>query len=129
ATANPAGGSGGNTYLWSNGQTTQTATGLSAGTYTVTVTDNNGCSDVAMITLTEPTQLLAGTITSTDYNGYNISCNGGSNGDATANPAGGSGGNTYLWSNGQTTQTATGLSAGTYTVTVTDNNGCSDVAM
>src|SRR6185295_11388965 len=110
------------------GQTTNPATSLAAGNYSVTITTNNGCSAVASITLNEPSALSAGTITSTDHNGYNISCNGGANGDATANPSGGTGGNTFLWSNGQTTNPATSLSAGNYSVTVTNNNGCTAIA-
>ncbi|MBK8848072.1 MAG: SprB repeat-containing protein [Bacteroidetes bacterium] len=57
----------------------------------------------------------------------NVSCNGGNNGTATVNSTGGSG-YTYLWSNAQTNQTATGLIAGTYTVTVTASNGCTQHA-
>ncbi|MFZ5552225.1 MAG: gliding motility-associated C-terminal domain-containing protein, partial [Bacteroidota bacterium] len=105
------------TYLWSNGQTTQTATGLAAGTYTVTVTDVNSCVATQTITITEPPVLTANT-TSTP------SC-GGNSGTATVTAGGGTSPYTYLWSNGQTTSTATGLSAGSYTVTTTDANGCS----
>ena len=108
------------TYSWNTipVQTTQTATGLGAGTYTVTVTDNNGCQSTATVTLTNPPAMTA-PITST-----NVTCNGGNNGSATVNPTGSTGPYTYLWSNGQTTQTATGLIAGTYTVTVTSAVGC-----
>jgi len=121
ATANPTGGTPNYTYLWSNGQTTKTATNLSAGTVTVTVTDANGCSTVRTGTVGQPTALTT-TVSTTA-----ASCFGGNNGTATANPTGGTPGGpgyTYLWSNGQTTKTATALSAATYTVTVTDANGC-----
>ena len=112
------------TYLWSNGQTTANATGLIAGNYTVTVTDNNGCQSTATITITQPTQLTAA-ITTT-----NVSCNGGNNGSASATPSGGVGPYTYSWNTVpvQTTSTATGLLAGTYNVTVTDFNGCTTVS-
>lgn len=117
ATANPAGGTGPFTYLWfPSGGNSQTATGLCAGTYTVCVTDANGCSACTSITLTNPGALTA-SVTVT-----NVSCNGGNNGTATVNVSGGSPAFTYSWSTSpvQTTQTATGLTAGTYTVLITD---------
>ncbi|MFI5219849.1 MAG: hypothetical protein ACHQNT_10205, partial [Bacteroidia bacterium] len=117
ATANPGGGTSPYSYTWSNGQTTQTATGLIAGTYTITVTDTNGCIVTDTTLITVPSALLVST-TSTQ-----ATC-GSNNGTATANPSGGTPGYTYLWNNGQTTQTAIGFPAGTYTVTVTDANSC-----
>ncbi len=105
----------GYTYLWSNGATTPNVSGLLAGAYNVTVTDAIGCTDVASVTLTQPTALT------NQLNFIPILCNGG-NGSVTANPGGGSGAYTYLWSTGATTQTIT-PPAGTYTVTVTDANG------
>ena len=110
------------TYLWSNGQTTATATGLVAGSYTVTITDDNGCqASAGPVTITEPTLVVA-TMGSPSM----VSCNGGSDGNVTVTGSGGTvaGDYTYLWNNGQTTATATGLSAGSYTVTITDDNGC-----
>lgn len=106
-------------YLWSDGQTTATASNLAAGTYTVTATDANGCQTSATVVMTEPAALQAeiGAITP-------ISCFGANNGTATANLTGGTAPYQYLWSNGQTTATASGLAAGTYTVTATDANGC-----
>lgn len=197
ATASASGGAGGTyTYLWSNGgQTTQTATGLPAGTYTVTVTDAQGCAMDGTIDLSNSN---APNITASVTN---VSCFGGSNGSvditvtggtspylytwnvnppqtnhqdvngllpgnyyvfvndahgcmsfrsysvaqpalltatitntgvtcgnvdgtATAVPSGGNTSFTYAWSNSQSAQTATGLAAGSYTVTVTDNKGC-----
>ncbi|WP_461305114.1 Ig-like domain-containing protein, partial [Aureisphaera sp.] len=118
ATANPSGGTPPYTYSWSpGGETTQTITGLSAGDYTVTVTDANGCSDIATVTVNPGTcQGLSVTATSTP-----VSCNGGSDGTATASISGGVGAFGYLWSpGGQTTQSISGLTAGSYTVTVTD---------
>ena len=102
-------------------QTTVTATGLSAATYTVTVTDAHLCTKTTSATITQPTALAA-SITAQ----VNVSCNGLSNGSATVNPSGGTSGYTYSWSTtpAQTTATATGLSATTYTVTVTDANLC-----
>ena len=114
------------TYLWSNGQTTATATSLVAGSYTVTVKDDNNCSTSAgPVTITEPTAVSASMGVPTM-----ITCNGDANGNVTVNGSGGTvaGDYTYLWSNGQTTSTATGLLAGSYTVTVKDDNNCSTSA-
>ncbi|MFD2042628.1 hypothetical protein ACFSJW_24960, partial [Flavobacterium artemisiae] len=108
------------TYSWSpSGGTGATASGLSAGTYTVTVTDNLGCPTTHNVIITQPATALNGTISTTA-----VSCFGGGNGTATVTPSGGTPGYTYLWSTGATTSTATGLAAGTYSVTVTDANGC-----
>lgn len=99
------------------GQTTQTITGLSAGNYTVTVTDANGCTDSATVTVNPGTCLnLSVSASSTP-----TTCNGDVDGTASANVTGGSGNFSYAWSNGGTTQTISGLAAGSYTVTVTDN--------
>src|SRR5205085_10620705 len=119
---NAAGGNAPYTYSWNSAppQSTQTATGLAAGTYTVTVTDATSCSSTATVTVTEPPAVTAAGSPVTD-----VSCFNGNNGSATVNPGGGSGTYTYLWSPaGGNTITANNLSAGNYTVTVTDGNGC-----
>ena len=117
-TANPSGGTAPYTYAWSNGATTQTINGLCAGSYTVTITDANGCQGTQTYTITQPAVLTASTNTTPAV------C-GGNNGSATVTPGGGAGGYTYLWNpGGSTSATANGLAAGTYTVTVTDANGC-----
>lgn len=106
------------TYLWSNNQTTPTATNLSPGTYTVTVTSNNGCITTASATIatsSTPNAAITGIVSP---------CTGLSNGSATVTASGGVSPYTYLWSNGQTGATATNLTASTYSVTVTGNNGC-----
>lgn len=106
-------------YLWSDAQTTATATGLCAGSYDVTITDANGCSvTLTGIVVTEPAPIVL-TTSWTD-----AQCFGACDGTATVTATGGTPPYTYLWSDGQTTQTATGLCAGTYTVDVTDANGC-----
>jgi len=128
-TVTPAGGTAPYTYLWSNGSTTQTATGVGAGNYNVTVTDANGCTVTSSVTVTEPAFALTATAQVTsNYNGQHVSCNGGTNGSIGTTPAGGTAPYTYLWSNGATTQAVTGVGAGTYTVTVTDVNGCATTA-
>gem|GEM_PF-744659 len=110
-------------YTWDTGETTTTATNLGAGTHTVTVTDNNGCTNTFDVTIGEP-DLLSATATMNSA----VNCNGESNGSATATQTGGTPGYTYEWDNGEMTPTATGLGAGTHTVTITDNNGCTDIA-
>jgi len=119
ATASANSGTGPYTYSWNNTQTGQTATGLNAGTYTVTVTDNNGCTVTTTVSISASSMPA---ITGTTPN--NVLCNGGTTGSASATAAGGTGTLTYVWSNGQSAQNATGLSAGTYTIVVTDNSGC-----
>ncbi|CAA6829345.1 MAG: internalin, putative [uncultured Aureispira sp.] len=107
-------------YEWNADANLSTATlmNAAAGMHTVVVMDSIGCTDTAMVTLTEPTALV---ITTTD------------NGDGTAyaTATGGTAGYTFLWdaaAGNQTTDTATTLVNGTYMVTVTDANGCSDTA-
>ena len=108
-------------YLWTDGQTTSTATNLSTGTYTVIVTDTNGCSITDAVFVPGTDMTLSSSTT-------NVSCYGGNDGTATvvvtgsfASPL------TFQWddSNFQSTATATGLAAGTYVVIVTDANGLS----
>ncbi len=121
-TATGGGGTSPYTYLWTpSGQTTQTATGLAVNTYSVTITDADGCTNSASTTLTEPPTVVADSISAST----NISCFGASNGSATAVAYGGVGPYTYLWTpSGQTTATATGLGPVSYTVRATDANGC-----
>ncbi|OXA70842.1 hypothetical protein B0A67_14570 [Flavobacterium aquidurense] len=121
ASVTVTGGTGAYTYSWlPSGGTSATATGLTAGTYTVTITDANLCQATQAFTITEPNALTA-TITPTQ-----VSCNGGTNGSATVSVTGGTGAYSYVWSpTGGTAATASGLAAGTYTVTITDANTCS----
>ena len=107
-------------YSWSNGSTTATNNGLAAGTYNVTVTDANGCSATAQTTITAPNAL------STTIQTSQATCSG-SLADGTINAlmTGGTSPYTYAWSNGASTQMASNLTAGTYSVTITDANGCS----
>ena len=120
-TANPSGGSGtGYTFSWSTGETTSDID-VTAGTYSVTITDSNMCTAEATFTVNQNPQIVL-VCNSMD----NSSC-GMPNGQATVIPSGGSGsGYTYAWSNGESTQSITGLVGGTYTVTVTDSNGCTN---
>ncbi|MDP1726406.1 MAG: choice-of-anchor V domain-containing protein [Bacteroidota bacterium] len=113
ATINASGGTGSKTFSWSpTGGNAASATGLLAGNYNVTVTDANNCSTAVNISITEPTSALAVSPTS-------------SAGTVIANASGGTPPYTYSWSpGGGTSDTISGLSSGTYTVTVTDKNGC-----
>ncbi len=107
-------------YLWSNGMTSQNPSGLPAGTYTVTVTDFNGCTLTDGANITEPLLPLVLMIDSVD-----IVCFGNMNGTIELSVTGGTTPYTYEWSNGQTTEDISGLDAGLYLVSVTDANGCS----
>jgi len=109
------------TILWSNADTTDDITNLTAGTYVVEVTEDlTGCVTSAVVILTEPPLALSANITASS----NVSCFGANDGFSTVT-ASGSGPFTYSWSpSGGTGPTATGLSAGAHTVTVTDVDGC-----
>ena len=119
ASVSVEGGTSTYSYLWSNAATTASVSGLAAGTYSVTVTDANGCSATGSYTVTESDELVA-TVT-----GTNVDCNGNSTGTASVSVEGGTSTYSYLWSNAATTASVSGLAAGTYSVTVTDANGCS----
>src|SRR5690606_12705076 len=128
ATVNVSGGSASYSYSWNTTpvQTTATATGLSAGTYTVIVSDQYGCADTVSFVVTQP---ASGVVASSGIV-QPVSCAGGSNGSASVTVAGGTMPFTYSWSPSVSTgSSANNLSAGNYVVTVTDNNGCSDTAM
>lgn len=122
ATVSVSGGTAGYTYLWNDPaiQTTLSASALTAGTYTVTVTDSELCADSVKVTITEPALL---TVTSSEVN---VTCNSLCNASSTANPTGGTSPYTYNWDDGQNSQTAINLCDGTYNVTITDNKNCSE---
>jgi gliding motility-associated-like protein len=119
--ATSTGGTGTVTFVWSNGSTGSALTGLTADQYSVTVTDANGCTDSTSVFVFEPTLLVAN-IDSTDSN----DCFGAADGVAYASGSGGTTAYTFLWSTGSTSDTTSGLTAGSYTVTITDANGCTD---
>lgn len=121
ATATVTGGTPSYGYLWTPGSmSTNPATGLTSGNYSLVVTDNNGCTVSGNVSVGGSPPVTV-TTTSTA-----VSCFGGNDGTATANPAGGTPGFTYQWSDAmaQSGQTAINLTNGTYTVTVTDTQGC-----
>ena len=110
-------------YNWSNGDSTEDISNLSSGQYILNVIDSNGCSFTDTIIITQPSNNLILTASVSNYNGYDISCNGGID-SVTAFVSGGTPGYTFLWSDGQTSPTAKNLIAGSYSVTVTDTNSC-----
>ena len=119
-TLTPSGGTAPYTYNWGGGILTKDRVGLTAGIYTVTIKDANGCTGNVSVTIIEPALLVATAGAQT-----NVSCNGGATGSATVKVTGGTGSYTYSWSpSGGTAATANGLAAGTYLVTITDTNGC-----
>lgn len=123
ATITESGGTAPYIYVWTpTGGSAATATGLTPGSYTVLVTDNHSCTDninVDIITAAAPTIVIT--------NSKNASCFGQSDGNATAQASGGTAPYYYSWNTvpAQNTATAGNLAAGNYTVTVSDNNGCS----
>jgi PKD repeat protein len=120
ASVSASGGFGPYTYFWSpGGATTSSVSGLCAGSYTVSVNNSVGCGSTAIVTISQPSALSVSTSST------NVSCNGMCNGTASVTVAGGVAPYTYSWiPGGQTTTTINSLCAGTYTVAVTDLNGC-----
>ncbi len=106
------------TYTWSNGETTAAINNLPVGNYTLVVTDSKGCTIEESIEVTQPDGM---TITSTVIAPL---CNGNNNGSISLNVSGGNPNYTYLWSTGATTASINNLSAGQYSVTITDSQGC-----
>ena len=113
-----SGGSSPYTYSWTNSATTQDISGLTANTYSVTVTGNDGCVARTSATVTQPSAVIASIASH-----LNASC-ATYDGEATATATGGTAGYTYLWSTSQAGATATGLAYGVYTVTATDAHSC-----
>ncbi len=107
------------TYSWSSGDTLDNADSLPSGIYVVTVTDVNGCSNFALVTISDADGPVINNVFSTD-----ITCNDGSDGAITITVIGGTEPYTYLWSNGSIVSFISNLVAGPYEVTVTDSNGC-----
>ncbi len=118
------GANGGVSYSWDDGSIGDTPTpgGLLAGTYTVTITDDQNCTTTAMATVAEPPVLVAVSLDAV------ISCFGGDDGSTVVTVTGGTPGYSYLWSSGDMIPDPSGLSAGTYSVVVTDANGCTEEA-
>ncbi|MEO8235860.1 MAG: T9SS type A sorting domain-containing protein, partial [Flavobacterium sp.] len=118
ATVTAVGGTAPYTYNWNDSVTTKDRTGLAAGSYSVSIRDNNGCFFTVNCTVTAPL-LVSGTTVLT-----NVSCFSGANGAINLTPSGGTAPYTFNWGGGITTEDRTGVAAGTYSVIITDANGC-----
>lgn len=124
ATLTESGGTGPYTYSWLPAGSGNAATGLAPGAYSVTITDSHNCADTASFLIANSQSLLAGIAVSNP-----VSCPGGTNGSATVTVSNAQTPLSYVWSApGNMTATASGLSAGTYTVTATDANQCTATA-
>ena len=121
ATVIASGGASNFIYQWdanANNQITPTASSLSVGTYTVTVTDGNNCEATISVEVLEP-PILTVTATAVD-----VICFGNVDGQSIVTPDGGTPNYAYEWSDGPIDKDRDDFVAGTYTVTVTDTNGC-----
>ncbi len=107
------------TYLWSDASTSEELFGALPGTYQVTITDANGCTVIDSDTVSGPADSIVSSIVKTDAN-----CADSITGTATLTVSGGTAPYTYFWSNFAATQNVTGLIAGTYSVVITDGQGC-----
>ena len=115
---NTIGGTTPYTFSWTNGLSTEDISNLAAGTYTLTVTDNNSCSEFISVTITEP---IAPIISFTQLN---TTCFGGNDGSIDISVTGGISPYIYSWSTTETTEDISNLSAGNYSVSVSDLNNC-----
>lgn len=120
---NVTGGTSSYSYQWSNGASGTSVSNLSSGNYSVTVTDQQGCTATGSYTLTQPLAMLASTTTSTA-----VACYGNSTGSASATTSGGTSPYTYQWNTGGTNASISNVSSGIYTVTITDAKGCTVIA-
>ncbi len=117
----PAGGAPNYTFVWSAGCTTPSCNNICSGQYTVTVTDANSCTTSSTTTVTEPTAI---TIVTAAVDAH---CNL-ADGSASAAGAGGTGTLLYQWIGGPATANYNSIVSNTYSVIVTDANGCADTA-
>lgn len=119
ASVNVSGGTAPYTYLWSNSIVQHNINGLTAGNYSVLITDGNGCAVVELFSITQPIAITASSSVSA------VNCFGGSNGTMAVSPQGGIAPYIYQWSSVSGSDSiAYNLSTGSYTVTITDANGC-----
>ena len=119
----PTGGTAPFTYMWSNGEMNDTAFSLPAGLNTVQVTDDNDCVSFAEVTIVEPDSIDVLTILD-----GSTTCFGDTDGSVFVEAVGGTGNLTYMWDGGTMGQTLADLDSGSYSVTITDDNGCTTTA-
>lgn len=122
ASVDATGGSGVYSYSWSNGSTDESQSNLPAGSYVVTVSDDNNCSSTISIEITQPDLLM------TNETIVDVQCNGDENGEININPTGGEGNISVLWSNGSEEQNLQNIVSGSYSVTLTDGNSCEQIS-
>ncbi|HEX5002465.1 MAG TPA: PKD domain-containing protein [Bacteroidia bacterium] len=118
ALTTPSGGTSPYYYNWSNGASSGNLSGVTAGSYVLTLTDDHDCETSTTAVISEPALLTANAAATP------LTCFNSGNGSAAIAVAGGTTPYSYLWSNGASTSVITGLSSATYTTTVTDANGC-----
>lgn len=125
-TADVMGGTPPYSYVWSSFNSGfSELRGIQAGYYSVTVTDNNGCTFISStIQLTEPPLLEVVSAVPDMHNGFAVSCFKGDDGYIDLTVTGGAGNNSFQWSNGSFSQDPNNLKVGSYSVIVTDINGC-----
>ena len=118
STVSVSGGTPPYTYQWSNGASSSSATNLNPGTYTVTITDGNGCTTLSSTIVPVVNNPLAVNVTTNNAIGGNC------DGSASALASGGTPPYNHSWTSGANTVTASNLCPGSYTVAVTDDIGC-----
>jgi gliding motility-associated-like protein len=110
------------TYLWSNNNNTNAISNLGSGTYTVTITDANSCTEIDTFNINEPTPIVVSL-----QSQMNVSCTGGNDGAARISVTGGTIPYSYNWSNNTNLDSISNVTAGIYSVTITDANNCTQV--
>lgn len=111
-------------FKWNNGKTSQNLVDIGAGSYTVEITDQNGCSQTLSAVVSQPTKLVASLTHVND-----VTCFEGTTGAVNITVVGGTTPYRYAWSNGAATQDLQNITAGTYSLKITDAKGCSDSAI
>ena len=120
------GGNGNYSYSWNGvSATSEDLTNVAAGTYTLVVVDDKGCTDSLSVTVTEPDSLLASYVLSAYVGGNNVSCNGATDGSFDVSVQGGTLPYSYAWNTSDTTEDLSSIGQGYYSVVITDDNGCS----
>lgn len=122
ASVNPSGGTPPYSFQWSNGATNATITNLGAGQYSVTITDTDNCTIEESVTINEPAAINISLVATPE------AVPGANNGSIQANVSGGFSPYQYSWSNGSNLSSISNLSAGNYTLTITDAGGCQQTA-
>ncbi len=105
-------------YLWNNGAQSSSVSNLCSGSYTTTVTDDNGCTAQQTIQINDGSDLVI------NVTGQSVTCNNSCSGTATVSMLNGTGPYYIMWSNGLIDPAISNLCSGNYTVSVTDGNGC-----